>query len=74
MAIALVNFYNAQVNGYIDRQKELGNTILEGANYFWFFTVFMLITSVVFVIFSQFYRGATFIQGEELSPEAVAAE
>jgi POT family proton-dependent oligopeptide transporter len=74
VAIALGNFFTAQVNGYIDRQKELGATILEGANYFWFFTVFMLITSVVFVIFSQFYRGATFIQGEEISPEAVAAE
>jgi hypothetical protein len=25
----------------------------------------MLITAVIFVIFAQFYRGATFIQGEE---------
>jgi POT family proton-dependent oligopeptide transporter len=74
VAIAIGNLFTAQVNGYIDRQKELGATVLEGANYFWFFTVFMLITSVAFVIFAQFYRGATFIQGEELSPEAVATE
>jgi POT family proton-dependent oligopeptide transporter len=65
VAIALGNIFTAQVNGYIDEQKKLGSAILEGANYFWFFTIFMLVASVVFVIWSQFYRGATFIQGEE---------
>lgn len=65
VAIALGNLFTAQVNGYIDRQKKLGAALLEGANYFWFFTAVMLITSVIFVIWSQFYRGATFIQGEE---------
>jgi proton-dependent oligopeptide transporter, POT family len=65
VAIALGNIFTAQVNGYIDKQKKLGSSILEGANYFWFFTIFMLVASVVFVIWSQFYRGDTFIQGEE---------
>jgi POT family proton-dependent oligopeptide transporter len=69
VAIALGNLFTAQVNGYIERQKQLGTTILEGANYFWFFTAFMLAASVVFVIWSQFYRGQTYIQGEDV-PES----
>lgn len=64
VAIALGNIFTAYVNGYIDKQKQLGVTILEGANYFWFFTAVMLVTSVVFVVWSQFYRGQTYIQGE----------
>lgn len=73
VAIALGNLFTAQVNGYIDRQKDLGATILEGANYFWFFTGVMAVTAVIFVIWSQFYRGETFIQGEDEVPP-VAAE
>jgi POT family proton-dependent oligopeptide transporter len=72
VAIALGNIFTAQVNGYIDEQKKLGASILEGANYFWFFTIFMLVASIVFVVWSQFYRGEMFIQGEEeaLRPNA----
>jgi POT family proton-dependent oligopeptide transporter len=65
MSMALGNFFTAQVNGYIDKQKKLGATILEGASYFWFFTAVMLGVAVVFVVWSQFYRGRTYIQGEE---------
>ena len=39
--------------------------ILEGANYYWFFTLVMLVAAVIFVIWSQFYRGRVYIQGEE---------
>jgi POT family proton-dependent oligopeptide transporter len=65
VSIALGNFFTAQVNGYIEAQKKLGATILDGANYFWFFTGFITIIAIVFVVWSQFYRGATFIQGED---------
>ena len=65
VAIALGNIFTAEVNGYIEKQKKLGLTILEGANYFWFFTGIMLTTAVVFVIWSQFYRGQTYIQGDD---------
>jgi proton-dependent oligopeptide transporter, POT family len=62
VAIALGNIFTAYVNGYIERQRELGITILEGANYYWFFTGVMLATSFVYVVWSQFYRGQTYIQ------------
>jgi POT family proton-dependent oligopeptide transporter len=74
VAIALGNLFTAQVNGYIDTQKKLGTTILEGANYFWFFTAVMLATAVVFAVWSQFYRGRTFIQGEDQPPLPLAVE
>ena len=64
VAIALGNFFTAWVNNYIDAQKSLGATILQGANYYWFFTAMMAATAIVFVIWSQFYRGQTYIQGE----------
>jgi POT family proton-dependent oligopeptide transporter len=64
-AIAGGNLFASQVNKYIADQKEAGRTILEGADYFWFFTVAMLVMSVVFTVYAMFYRGQTFIQGEE---------
>jgi POT family proton-dependent oligopeptide transporter len=68
VAIALGNIFTAQVNGYIDEQKQRGLSILEGANYFWFFTIVMFLMAIVFVVWSQFYRGSTFIQGEGRVP------
>jgi len=65
MSMALGNFFTAWVNKYIEAQKKLGSAILEGANYYWFFTGMMAATAVVFVIWSQFYRGQTYIQGED---------
>ena len=41
-----------------------GNLVLQGADYFWFFTGVMFVTAVLFVVWSQFYRGQTYIQGE----------
>jgi POT family proton-dependent oligopeptide transporter len=70
VAIALGNIITAMVNGYIETQQKLGVTILQGAAYYWFFTGLMLTTAVIFAVWSQFYRGATFIQGEEQSPVA----
>ena len=65
VAMALGNFLTAQVNGYIQQQKSLGSTILAGANYYWFFTGLIGVTAVLFLIWSQFYRGQTYIQGED---------
>ena len=66
-SIALGNYFTAQVNGYIEHQKALGADILKGANYFWFFTIVVFVTAVVYVLWSQFYRGRTYIQGDQTS-------
>jgi POT family proton-dependent oligopeptide transporter len=65
LSISLGNLFTAQVNRIVANRKEAGQPILEGADYFWFFTSVMVTTAIVFAIYSQFYRGRTYIQGEE---------
>jgi POT family proton-dependent oligopeptide transporter len=63
--IAFGNWFASGVNEYISEREKAGNPVLEGAAYFWFFTAAMLTMAIVFAIYAQFYRGQTFIQGEE---------
>jgi hypothetical protein len=37
---------------------------LKGPDYYWFFTILLLVTGVLFCIAVQFYRGKTYIQDE----------
>ncbi|MBA3483428.1 MAG: POT family MFS transporter [Pirellulales bacterium] len=64
-SIALGNFFASQVNGFIARREEAGQPILEGAAYYWFFTGAMLAMAIAFAVYAQFYRGQTYIQGED---------
>ncbi len=50
-----------------------GGVTLEGAAYFWFFTVFMVITAVLFIPFAIFYRPRTYLQGDDETPDGEAA-
>jgi POT family proton-dependent oligopeptide transporter len=65
-SIALGNFFASQVNGFIARREEAGQPVLEGAAYYWFFTGAMLAMAIVFAVYAQFYRGQTYIQGEDV--------
>jgi POT family proton-dependent oligopeptide transporter len=42
--------------------------------YFEFFTIFMFVTAVVFVVVSCFYKGQTYLQSQELTADEVATE
>jgi POT family proton-dependent oligopeptide transporter len=64
-SMAMGNLFTALVNEYITAQKAAGSTVLKGANYFWFFTGVVAITTLIYVVWSQFYRGQTYIQGED---------
>jgi len=64
LSITAGNLFAAEVNHYISAAKEQGNVLLAGANYYWFFTTAMFVTSLLYVFWSQFYRGRTYIQGE----------
>jgi POT family proton-dependent oligopeptide transporter len=70
LSITAGNLLTGGVNKYISTQRTAGNNVLQGADYFWFFTAIMAATAVVYVIWSQFYRGRTYIQGEEPEPTA----
>ena len=39
-----------------------GGERLEGASYYWFFTILMFITAVVFIPYACLYRGETILQ------------
>ncbi|MEM8945198.1 MAG: POT family MFS transporter [Planctomycetota bacterium] len=62
-SISIGNIFTAMVNRFI--QNPDGTSKLPGASYYWFFTVAMLITACVYVVWSQFYRGQSYIQGDE---------
>ena len=63
-SMAMGNLFTALVNEYISAQKASRRHRPGGANYFWFFTAVIGVTTAVFVVWSRFYRGQTFIQGE----------
>lgn len=65
LSITLGNVFTSYVNYFIAAQREGGEEVLQGASYFWFFTAIMAVTAVIYVIYSQFYRGQTYIQGED---------
>ena len=72
LGVSFGNFFASGVNFGLDAfRHEDGTTMLEGANYFLFFTVLMLTAAVAFTIYSHFYRGNTFIQGDDRSRDAV---
>ena len=45
-------------------QNPDGSLKLTGASYFFFFVKVMLVTAVLFLFVSRFYRGKTYIQDE----------
>lgn len=63
LSVSLGNLLTSRVNGYI--QNVDGSSKLEGASYYWFFTAAMLATAFSFLIIMRFYRGETYIQGDQ---------
>ena len=63
MSIALGNLFTSAVNYFI--QNPDGSSKLEGADYYWFFTLLMLLTSVLFLLVVKFYREKVYIHDEQ---------
>ena len=59
-SISLGNAFTAAVNFFI--QNPDGSVKLQGAAYFFFFVKLMLVTAVLFIFASRFYRGRTYVQ------------
>lgn len=73
LGVSFGNFFTSGVNFILDQfRKEDGSSMLEGASYYWFFTILMVITSIIFVFVSKHYKGQTFIQGKDPALEAEA--
>jgi POT family proton-dependent oligopeptide transporter len=69
LSISLGNAFTAIVNAVIE--KEDGTRKLAGPNYFWFFTIVMLVTSVIFVVVAKLYKEKSYIQDEAPAAETV---
>ena len=54
LSIALGNLFTSAVNFFIHNTD--GTSKLEGASYFWFFTIIMLITTVLFLWSSSYFQ------------------
>jgi POT family proton-dependent oligopeptide transporter len=67
MSIAAGNLFTSAVNFFI--QNKDGSSKLEGAEYYWFFTLMMFFTALLFTFAIRFYKGQTYIH-EEI-PEAL---
>lgn len=63
LSISLGNLFTSAVNFFI--QEPDGSSKLEGAEYFLFFTLLMLVTAVLFMLLARFYRGKTYINEEQ---------
>lgn len=76
LGISLGNVFVSGVNWVLNQLKdESGASPLDGAAYYWFFTILMAAIAVGYIVWSQFYKGQVYIQGdtEEAIIEAEAA-
>jgi POT family proton-dependent oligopeptide transporter len=63
LSISLGNAFAAFVNFFI--QNPDGSNKLEGASYYWFFTILMGITAVLFTLVVRRYKEENYIQSHE---------
>jgi POT family proton-dependent oligopeptide transporter len=63
LSMAVGNAFTAGINTLI--QTDSGGSRLQGPAYYWFFTGLMLVTALLFPLFARFYRGTTYLQGED---------
>jgi proton-dependent oligopeptide transporter, POT family len=66
LGVSLGNFYVAGINIVLNLfRNEDGTTLLEGANYYWFFAGVMALTFFAYLLWAKTYKGQTYIQGED---------
>jgi POT family proton-dependent oligopeptide transporter len=63
MSVAVGNLFTSAVNFFIENTD--GSSKLAGASYFWFFTVLMLVTAILFLFVIRNYNEKTYLQDEK---------
>jgi POT family proton-dependent oligopeptide transporter len=65
-SVFIGNIFVSIVNAVIAWiESSTGVNPLEGANYYWFFGGIMLVIAVAYIAWAPFYKGQTFIQGND---------
>jgi len=54
------NIFTSAVNFFI--QNDDGTVMLEGADYYWFFTVLMAVTAILFALLTPLLKDNTILQ------------
>lgn len=62
LSVAIGNLFTSAVNFFI--QNEDGSSKLAGADYFWFFSVLMLLTACLFIWVIRYYTEKTYLHDE----------
>lgn len=62
LSVAAGNLFTGAVNFFI--QNDDGSSKLAGADYFWFFTLLMLVTALLFIGVSRNYVETSYLQDE----------
>lgn len=60
LCISLGNFITAAVNFFI--KNDDGTYKLAGADYYWFFTILMVVAAILFGVVAYFYKEESYIQ------------
>ncbi len=72
LSVSLGNVFTGLVNSFI--RQEDGTVLLPGATYYWFFAGAMVIVATLYLFWSPFYKGQTYLQGEEVTDEQAVDE
>lgn len=70
LSVTLGNLFVGGINDYIAKMRASGQTVLEGATYYWFFAGCMAAAAVVYVPWALTYRGRSQMQTEAPPPAA----
>jgi proton-dependent oligopeptide transporter, POT family len=70
--VSMGNLFTAAVNYFIRNAD--GTVKMNNQQYFLFFAVLMLVAASVFVVVAMFYRGKTYLQSQEVTPDERATE
>jgi proton-dependent oligopeptide transporter, POT family len=72
LSVALGNQIPSIISFLIPKLKSMGMN-LEGANYFRFFTLLMLVTSIIYIFVSRHYKEKTYLQSQSDPTEPILA-
>lgn len=64
LSVAIGNLFTSAVNFFIIKPD--GTSLLAGADYFWFFTILMLVTAIMFLRVSKRYVEHLYVQDEQI--------
>ncbi|MEO6969866.1 MAG: hypothetical protein ABI217_03105, partial [Chthoniobacterales bacterium] len=72
LTVSMGNLFTAAVNYFIRNAD--GTVKMNDQQYFLFFAALMLVAAAVFVVVAMFYKGQTYLQSQEVTPDEYATE